>query len=134
MHWEENESMSGSRRHQRGMGLTGLLFLFVLVAFVAVVLLRTAPAYVNYLTLRSAMNSVAQSPEPILGGKPAIMDLINRRLEINDVRGIDPKSFAVQKMDDGSYDVQVAYERREHLFANIDIVLAFDHAVRVQAQ
>ncbi|MGE5153788.1 MAG: DUF4845 domain-containing protein [Bdellovibrio bacteriovorus] len=126
--------MSGSRWHQQGIGLTGLLFAFVLVAFVAVVLLRTAPAYVSYLTLRSAMNSVAQSPEPIVGGRPAIMDLINRRLEINDVRGIDPKSFTIQKLDDGTYDVQVAYERREHLFANIDVVLTFDHAVRVQAQ
>jgi len=122
------------RRHQRGMGLSSLLFIFVLVAFVAVVLLRTGPAYMSYLTLRSAMNSVAQSPEPISGGKAAIMDLINRRLEINDVRGIDPKSFKIQKTSDTTYDVQVAYERREHLFGNIDVVLTFDHTVAVEAQ
>lgn len=126
--------MTGLRRYQQGMGLSGLLFVFVLVAFIAVVLLRTGPAYMSYLTLRSAMNSVAQSPEPIVGGKPAIMDLINRRLEINDVRGIDPKSFKIQRTSDSTYDVQVAYEQRQHLFGNIDVVLAFAHGVTVQAQ
>lgn len=126
--------MRDLRRHQQGMGLSGLLFIFVLVAFVAVVLLRAGPAYMSYLTLRSAMNSVAESPEPISGGKATIMDLINRRLEINDVRGIDPKSFKIQKTSDKTYDVQVAYERREHLFGNIDVVLTFDHAVTVEAQ
>lgn len=126
--------MVSSRRYQQGMGLSGLLLIFVLVAFVAVALLRMGPHYMSYLTLRSAMNNVAQSPEPILGGRVAILDLINRRLEINDVRGIDPKSFKIQKTDDGSYDVRVAYERREHLFGNIDVVLTFDHGVRVEAQ
>jgi hypothetical protein len=110
------------------------MFVFVLVAFIAVVLMRTGPAYLSFLTLRSAMNSVAQSPEPIFGGKPAIMDLINRRLEINDVRGVDQKSFKVQKRDDGTYEVNVDYERREHLFGNIDVVLSFAHAVEVRAQ
>lgn len=126
--------MTGSRKSQQGIGLSGLLFIFVLVAFIAVVLLRTGPAYMSYLTLRSAMNSVAQAPEPIAGGKPAIMDLINRRLEINDVRGIDPKSFKIAKTGDRTYQVEVAYERREHLFGNIDVVLAFNHAVTVEAQ
>lgn len=126
--------MASVRAHQRGISVFGLLFVFVLAALVAVVLLRTVPAYVSYWTIRSAMNGVAQTPEPIVGGKPAIMDLINRRLEINDVRGIDPKSFKIQRTDTGAYDVRVDYERREHLLGNIDVVLAFHHAVEVKAQ
>ena len=126
--------MMSVRTRQRGIGAAGLLFVFVLVAVVAVVLLRTVPAYVGYWTIRSAMNGVAQTPEPIVGGKPAIMDLINRRLQINDVRGLDPKSFKIQKTDKGSYDVRVDYERREHLLGNIDVVLTFHHAVEVKAQ
>jgi len=122
------------RHRQRGIGVFGLLFIFVLVAFVAVVLLRTVPAYMSYLTIRSAMNSVAELPEPVAGGKPEILDLINRRLEINDVRGVDPKSFKVEKTDKGTYRVKVDYERREHLFGNIDVVLTFGHAVEVKAQ
>lgn len=126
--------MLSARRYQGGMGLSGLLLTLILVAFVAVALLRIGPHYMSYLTLRSAMNNVAQSPEPIVGGRLAILDLINRRLEVNDVRGIDPKSFKVQKMDDGTYDVRVAYERRAHLMGNIDVVLTFDHGVTVKAQ
>ena len=62
------------------------------------------------------------------------MDLINRRLEINNVRDLDPKAFKIQRTDEGTYDVRVDYERREHLLGNIDVVLAFHHAVEVKAQ
>lgn len=126
--------MTVSRLGQRGMGLSGMMFVFVLVAFIAVILLRTAPAYMDFLALRSAMNSVAQSPEPIAGGRPAIMDLINRRLEINNVRDVEPGSFAFQKRDDGTYEVGVDYEVRRPLFGNVDVVLTFNHKVEVQAQ
>ena len=126
--------MSGRHRRQQGVSFIGLLFIFVLAAFIAVALMRTMPAYVSYWTVRSAMDSVAQSPEPIVGGKSAIMNMINRRLEINDVRGIDPKAFKIEKTSGGAYDVQVAYERREHLFGNIDVVLVFHHAIEVKAE
>ena len=126
--------MSGLHGRQQGVSVVGLLFIFVLAAFIAVVLMRVVPAYVSYWTVKSAMDSVAQSPEPIVGGKSAIMNMISRRLEINDVRGIDPKAFKIEKTNGGAYTIQVAYERREHLFGNIDVVLAFNHAVEVKAE
>jgi len=126
--------MSSLRGRQQGVSVLGLLFGFILVAFIAVVLMRIVPVYVGYWTVKSAMDSIAQSPEPIIGGKPTIMSMINRRMEINDVSGIDPKAFQIQKTKDGAYDVKVAYERREHLFGNIDVVLVFNHAVEVKAE
>jgi hypothetical protein len=126
--------MSGLRGRQQGISVLGLLFGFVLVAFIAVVMMRIVPAYISYWTVKSAMDSIARSAEPIVGGKPTIMSMINRRLEINDVSGIDPKAFQIQKGEHGAYDVEVAYERREHLFGNIDVVLVFNHAVEVKAE
>jgi hypothetical protein len=55
-------------------------------------------------------------------------------MDVNDVKGIDPRAFTVQRSGDDSYDVSVAYERREHLFLNLDAVLTFEHAVRVRGQ
>ncbi len=122
------------RRRQRGIGMGGIFLTILLAAFVGTVLVRLGPAYMSFWTLRSVMNGVAASPEPVTGGKRGILDLIGRRLDINDVEGIDPKAFKIEKTGENSYDVTVAYERREHLFFNIDAVIAFKHAVKVQAQ
>lgn len=122
------------RRRQRGIGMGGIFLTILLAAFVGTVLVRLGPAYMSFWTLRSVMKGVATSPEPVTGGKRGILDLIGRRLDINDVEGIDPKAFKIEKTGEDSYEVTVAYERREHLFFNIDAVMAFKHAVKVQAQ
>jgi hypothetical protein len=53
---------------------------------------------------------------------------------VNEVRNIDSKSFTVTQAGENAFDLKVAYERREHLFANIDAVLSFDHAVVVKGR
>jgi len=121
-------------RRQRGIGVVGVFFVIVLASAIGTVLIRLGPAYMSHWTLTSIMNRVAESPEPITGGRKAILELIERGMDVNDVKGIDPRAFTVQRSGDDSYDVSVAYERREHLFLNLDAVLTFEHAVRVRGQ
>ena len=121
-------------RPQRGIGMAGVFFVIVLASFVGTVLFKLGPAYMSHWTLESVMNGLAASPEPVVGGRKGILDLIDRRLDVNDVKGIDPKAFTVQRSGENRYDVKVAYERREHLFFNVDVVLTFEHAVTVQGQ
>lgn len=121
-------------RRQRGIGVVGVFFVIVLASVIGTVMIRLGPAYMSHWTLTSIMNRVAESPEPITGGRKAILELIERGMDVNDVKGIDPRAFTVQRSGDDSYDVSVAYERREHLFLNLDAVLTFEHAVRVRGQ
>ena len=119
---------------QQGMGMSGMLFVLVVVIFVVTVLFKLGPAYMNYMTMTSIMNGVAESPEPILGGKPAIMKVLENRMMVNEVRTIDSKSFAFKKVGDEAFDVTLTYERREHLFFNVDAVLIFSHSVVVKGR
>ena len=119
---------------QQGMGMTGLLLTIVVVVFVLTVLFKLGPAYMNYWSLRSIMNSVAESSQPIAGGKPEIMRALETRMMVNDIRNIDAKSFTVKKASENTLDVSLDYERREHLFFNVDVVLTFHHAVVVKGQ
>jgi Domain of unknown function (DUF4845) len=121
-------------RRQCGIGVVGVFFVIVLASVIGTVLIRLGPAYMSHWTLTSIMNGVAASPEPVSGGGKGILELIERRMDVNDIRGIDPKAFTVQRSGDNSYDVRVAYERREHLFFNLDAVLTFEHAVTVRGQ
>ena len=119
---------------QQGMGMSGILFTIVVAVFLVTVTFKLGPAYMGFWTLRSIMDGVAQSPDPILGGKPAIVKVIENRMMINDVRNIDAKAFTVQKVGEDMFEVTANYERREHLFFNIDAVLSFKYAVMVKGK
>jgi hypothetical protein len=121
-------------RTQRGMSINTMMIVIVLVVFFATLLFRLGPGYMSFWTMKSIMDEVAQSPEPILGGRVAIMKVLENRMMINNVRDVDAKSFTFTKNDDGNFDVTLAYEQRIHLFFNIDAVLTFDHTIVVKGQ
>ena len=119
------------RSVQRGIGMIGILFVLGLAAFVVTVVLKLGPMYMNFWTLQSIMKSVATSPEVLEEGRAGIAQLIYRRMEVNNVGHVGPKDFKIEKVGDQRYDVKLAYEQREHLFLNIDVVLTFQHEVEV---
>lgn len=119
---------------QQGMGMSGMLFVLVVAIVFVTVLFKLGPAYMNYMTMKSIMNGIAESPEPILGGKPEIMKLLANRMMVNEVRTIDAKSFSFKKVGENAFDVTLDYERREHLFFNVDAVVTFSHTVVVKGR
>ena len=119
---------------QRGIGLNSAMVIIALAVFFLTLLFKLGPSYVTFMTMKSIMESVAESPEPILGGKAAIMSDLTKRMMINEVRSVDSKSFSVKKSGDDTLDVTLAYEDRIHLFANVDAVLMFDHTVVVKGR
>jgi hypothetical protein len=80
------------------------------------------------------LKGVAQSPEPIPGGRKGILDTIDRRMNVNQMSDLEPGALKVVRAEDGTYEIQVAYERRQHLFFNVDAVVAFEHQVQVKAE
>jgi hypothetical protein len=46
------------------------------------------------------------------------------------VRNVDPRLVKVSKNKD-TLTISIAYERREHLIANLDVVAVFDKKVEV---
>lgn len=126
--------MRNTRALQQGMGIGSIMFVIVVVIFFVTVLFKLGPAYMSYMTLRSIMDDVAKSPEPIVGGRAAIVRAVDGRMMINDVRSVDAKSFTVKKSGDDAYELAVDYEQRQHLFFNIDTVLTFHYSVVVKGQ
>jgi hypothetical protein len=119
---------------QQGMGMSGILFVLVVVIFVVTVLFKLGPSYMSYMTMKSIMNGVAESPEPILGGKQAIMRVLENRMMVNDVRAVGVNAFSFKKAGEDAFDVTLKYEQREHLFFNVDAVLTFNHTVVVKGR
>ena len=126
--------MRTRRAAQRGIGLNGAMVIIALAVFFLTLLFKLGPSYLTFMTMKSIMEDIAESPGPIQGGKAAIMTDLNKRMMINNVRSVDAKAFTIKKSGDDTLDVELAYEDRIHLFANVDAVLTFDHTVVVKGQ
>ena len=115
-------------QRQRGIGLVGILFALVMAGFLATILMKFGPHYIEFLTVKSVMKDVAEDREQANAGKMSVFKTIENRLFVNSVRGIEPKSFSYKKTSRG-HRLGVDYQVQEHLFANVDVVLSFSHEV-----
>jgi len=119
-----------TRHHQSGMTAIGWLLVLGLIAFVTLTALRLVPVYLEYSKVSSVLESLTSQPGIGNETKAGVISLITRRFDVNDIRNVDPKIVKVSK-DKGMMSIGIAYERREHLVGNIDVVASFDKQVEV---
>lgn len=115
-------------RHQRGMGFGGVMMIIVLVVFFANLAIAMAPAYVTFGQVRGIMDRLQERPEVIAQGPRGIMSSLGSQLGVNNIRDLGTQDFKLERDPDG-LNLILDYEVRKHLFFNVDVVMAFDHAV-----
>lgn len=118
--------MQSFRSRQYGAGLWGTLFILAVIAFVALLMVKVVPIYLNQMKVAAVVKEVAQDPNIGSNASPhAIYDTLQRHWDIEDIEDIRPRNIAITRSDVGetlSYD----YEARRHLFYNIYIVIHFE--------
>ncbi|HET8883130.1 MAG TPA: DUF4845 domain-containing protein [Solimonas sp.] len=111
-------------RHQRGLGWFGLLFVLAVIGFVAIVVVKTLPMYLNQMKVASGVHATATDPENAKADVHNLRRELQKYWDINDVDYLTVSEIDVKRTNTGrflSYD----YEAREHLFYNIYIVIEF---------
>lgn len=122
-----------TRYNQSGMTAIGWLLVLGLIALFTLITLRLVPLYLEYSKVVSVLESLQNQPDIANESKAGIVSLVTRRFDVNDVRNVDPKLVKVTK-DKGGLTIGIAYERREHLMGNIDIVAVFDKKIEVRGR
>jgi hypothetical protein len=110
----------------RGFGLISTMIWILLIVGAASAAFKLGPFYLQFWTVRTVMDDTARDPETATMGRQAIIQTLEKKLYINEVRSVKNESFSFEKTDTGRI-LGVHYEVREHLFANLDAVLTFDH-------
>ena len=118
-------SIAGSSR-QGGMTYLGMLFLLVVIAFVALVLIKVLPLYMEHFKVDSSLESLAQDTK---GDDTAlnpyeIEKRLMSRLSINDVKHVTKDDIKVTR-EGRKTVVSVDYEARVTLFGNLDLIARF---------
>ena len=113
------------KRSQRGLTILGFLFVAVVVVAVALVGFRVFPAYVEYYSVKKALEqSVEESPT---GNIAEIRRAFDRKLSASYIESIRPTDIQVSR-EGNKLVASVSWQRVLHMIGNASILLEFDAA------
>jgi hypothetical protein len=119
-----------TRQRQAGMSIPGMLTIALMVGFFVMCIIRMAPPYFEYLSVKNIIEQVAMEHDP---GTQSIGD-IRRRLDnlfnTNQIYELQPKEVEVFRKD-GKTFIDASYEVRIPVMGRIDAVLKFDDLLYV---
>ena len=118
------------RHSQQGMTFIGIAVILAILAFFVVLVLRLAPSYLEYFSVKSSIDSLKQEPGITQDSALEIKKLLDRRFIINDVKNATKEDVTITKEGDVT-TVGIQYEVRNHVLGNVDAVMMFDHSIEL---
>lgn len=118
------------RSRQLGLGWFGLLFVLGVIAFVAIVVVKVGPMYLNQMKIASSVYKVATDSENGTAEIGQLRKDLQRYWDIEDIKYLTPREINVKRTQDGRY-LSYEYEATEHLFYNISVLLDFADDVKL---
>jgi hypothetical protein len=117
-------------KEQDGRALITVWLCMVFLGSIGFVGLKLAPIYIEHFGVTSSLESMRQ--DGTLHGKSIteLRHLLNKRLEINDVRRVDDADVEI-KTNPRTTTIRVAYEVQVPLMSNIDFLVTFDNRVEL---
>jgi hypothetical protein len=111
-------------RKQGGMTMLGFLITLAVVMFFLYCGMKIVPMYIEFYSVKKALASIANEQDVSDASKEKIRAMFARHLTIDYVSIIKPEMLKIDSTDAG-FNLVVEYERREELFANLDVVGKF---------
>lgn len=120
------------KQQQRGMTMIGFLMVLCLGIFFAYCAMKIVPMYIEYYSVKQALKGLADDSEMANAPKDKVREMFRRRLDMSYAEHVKTDSLKIES-GNGGYKMVVDYERREELFANLDVVGKF-HAEQALAR
>jgi len=125
-------------KKQTGLSTIMLIIIVGLFGYAVYIGLKITPVYMEYFSIKSSVDGLADEMKTRQISKTQYFDLIRRRLEINyvDIGALTPsrdgcvktkKEVFHYKSTKKGIDVGVSYEKRIPMIANIDFLIVFDY-------
>ena len=109
---------------QRGLSFTGWIAVLAVVGAVATTGVRIVPHYLTFNTVREVVGSLPATQVHSMG-KTEIRESLKKRFKINSIRTLKVDDIISVERRKGATRVAVDYEVREHLVANLSVVIHF---------
>ena len=110
---------------QRGMSIPGMLIVAAMVGFFVMCAIRMVPRYLEYLSIREIVSTIATEYNPEEDSIPDIRRKIETIFNTNQIYDLKPKDVEVFTKDGRTF-IDARYESRVPIMGNIDAVMHFD--------
>lgn len=119
-----------NRQRQAGMSIPGMLAVAIMVGFFIMCIIRMAPPYTEYLSVKDIIEQVVMEYEPETQSIGQIRRRISNLFNTNQIYELNPKDVDVYRKD-GKTFIDARYEVRIPVMGRIDAVLKFDDLIYV---
>ena len=116
---------------QRGMTFISALALLAIAGFFVLLILKLGPIYLENYKIKTVLASLEN--EAGLATRPPhdIVSLADKRLYVNEVRRIERNQIRVQR-EGNSVKVRIKYAVKEHIVANVEVLVSFDDVAELR--
>jgi hypothetical protein len=128
MKWNSDPAAVG---REGGWTMIGGVVILCLIGFVVIIGFRLVPMYLDYFTVQSSLESLKSQPEVARMSKYDILASIQRRFDVGYVDVVTSKDVKIKQDKNGKF-VELVYEDRRPLLANLEIVGKFNKTVYLE--
>lgn len=115
---------SHSLKKQTGATLMGMLFIGILLVFVALIGLKLFPAYQQYFSVKTIIRGMKQEVGSM--SKTEIIQSFDRRADAGYITVIAGKDLEIGKNASGETSVTARYQVTTPIFGNISALMDFE--------
>lgn len=116
--------MQGSNQYflnaQRGVSLSGLIFVMAIIGVVAVFGMKVFPTFLEYRAIKDGI-AAAKATGGTIG---EMQESFNKNADINRVDSISGKDLAISK-ETGETEISFAYEKRIPVAGNVTLLIDY---------
>ncbi|MBB3104745.1 DUF4845 domain-containing protein [Azomonas macrocytogenes] len=112
-------------RSQKGLSVLGWLVMLALVAFLASTLFKMLPHYLDYMSMDKVIASAETDSNLDIHSVQDFYTHVGKGMQVNGIRDLDMKEALKVELEDEEFNVHLAYEKRESLIGNLDLVARF---------
>jgi hypothetical protein len=117
------------RKYQRGATMWSTLTIVLMIGFIAMLAFKIGDIYIDYNFIKGSMQQVVDRSDFKSMSKKAILASINKRLSIDNIRGLDKDVITIKQDKTGKY-LHVKYTGKAHIAHNVSALVEFDEEIR----
>lgn len=108
---------------QKGVSLSGLMFWGVVVAMVALLVIKVAPSTIEFYKIKKGITATAQGAKPDMT-VAELRAAYSKYAEIDHISDITPADLDISK-DGNQVVISVAYDKKVPLFGPVSLLIEY---------
>lgn len=117
--------MYNAANKQRGVSLSSMMVVCVLLVFVAIFGMKILPSTMEYFTILKTVKSIAGGEVPAGSTVADVRRAFQRHMQVDDIKSINPEDLDISK-DGNEIVITFAYATKIPLFGPVSLYIDYE--------